>query len=247
MLVVHHLPKKNPTEKEINLDIKKRWTNVKGNFPPIIRKKFLPDSKLHRDINTKINYEAQKEHETLKREHLSRMKDEIEFQECTFNPDFNMTSITSASQMDRVPVQGRGCPDRYNRAHIENQQTIRLQTLADEELATLKIPTSEGKVPNPQFYEEKVKWKKEVDEKRKVKAEENFQKMCATFVGKPQVLDYLKNKIVNPDSLDNGPFLDRVGKDIKKRKEKIKTLEGKYYDFPYKPTLHKPEKKTLKN
>ena len=246
MLVVHHLPRKNPTEKEANLDIKKRWTSVKGKFPPIIRKKFLPDSKLHRDINTKINYEGQKEHETLKREHLSRMKDELDFQDCTFNPEFNMTSLRTASQSERIPVESRGCPDRYNSEYLNTQKTMRMKTLEDEELATLKIPDSSGRTPNPEFYNDKVKWKKDIEERCKNKADELFEKECATFIGKPEVLDYSKNKVVNPESLDNGPFLERVGKDIDKRKERIKTLDGKYYNYPYKPTLYKPEKRTLK-
>jgi len=246
MLVVHHLPKKNQTEREVNLDIKKRWTSVKGNFPPIIRKKFLPDAKLYRDMNTKINYEGQKEHETLKREHLSRMKDELEFQDCTFHPDFNMTSITSASQADRIPIQSRGCPDRYNSQYLENQKTLRLQTLQDEELATLKIPDSSGKKPNPEFYSEKVKWKKDIRKRCEEKANEQFQKECATFIGKPEVLDYSNNKIVNPENLDNGPFLERVDKDIVNRKDRIKKLDEKYYSYPYKPTLYRPEKRELK-
>ena len=245
MLIVHHLPKKNSTEKSVNLDIKKRWTSVKGKFPPIIRKKFLPDSKLHRDINPKVNYEAQKEHETLKREHLSRMKDELEFQNCTFQPDFNMTSITSATQSERIPIQSRGCPDRYNQSYIENQMTIRAQTLQESELATLKIKSSEGKTPDPNFYEEKVKWKKDIEEKCKAKADELFEKHCSTFIGKPEVLDYSKNKIVNPEALDQGPFLERVEKDIVKRKDNVIQLEKKYYSYPYKPTLHQPRKREL--
>ena len=246
MLIVHHLPKKNPTEKESTMDIKKRWTSVKGKFPPIIRKNFLPDAKLHRDVSTKINYDSQKEHETLKREHLSRMKDELEFQNCTFIPEFNMTSITSASKINRVPIQGRGCPDRYNREFLETQQTIRNQTLEAEELATLRIPISSRKVPNENFYSEKVKWKNDIKERSEIKAKEFYDKETSTFIGKPEVLDYSKNKIVNPESLDNGPFLERVDKDIVQRKERIEILDKKYYNFPYKPKLHKPEKKQLK-
>ena len=245
MLVVHHLPKKGQTEKSINLDIKKRWTSVKGNFPPIIRKKFLPDSKIMRDINPKVNYEAQKEHETLKREHLSRMKDELEFQDCTFQPEFNMTSITSATQSERIPIQNRGCPDRYDRTFLETQHTLRLQTLENDELATLKIKPSEGKTFDPNFYEEKVRWKKESQERSKQKADEQFEKECATFIGKPQIMDYSNHKLVNAESLDQGPFLERVEKDIVKRKDKAVELEKKYYSYPYKPTLYQPRKKEL--
>lgn len=245
MLIVYHLPKKNPTEKSTNLDIKKRWTNVKGKFPPMIRKTFLPDAKKYRDMNTKINYEAQKEHETLKREHLSRMKDEIEFQDCSFNPDLNMTSLKKAKDLDRVPIEGRGCPDRYNRTFIESQKTLRMQTLEQEELATLKIPDYGDKTPDPNFYSEKVKWKEDALNKSRAKADEQFQRECATFIGKPQVLDYSKNKVVNPENLDNGEFLQRVDTDIVQRKDRLKTLDQKYYNYPYKPTLYKPEKKTL--
>ena len=246
MLIVHHLPKKNPTEKESTLEIKKRWTSVKGKFPAIIRKKFLPDAKKYRDTTTKINYEAQKEYHTLKKEHLSRMKDDLDFKGCTFTPQFNMTSLSSASHSHRVPVQGRGCPDRYNREFLETQKDIRNQTLEQEELATLRIPVSERKTPNPEFFDEKVKWKKEIYEKAEVEAKRRFEEECSTFIGKPEVLDYSNNKIVNPESLNNGPFLERVSKDIEARKEKVQALDKKYYDFPYKPKLHNPERKQLK-
>ena len=246
MLIVHHLPKKNPTEKGSTLEIKKRWTPVKGKFPAIIRKKFLPESKLHRDMNTKINYEAQKEYETLKREHLSRMKDDLDFKGCTFNPKFNMTSMNLVTKSERVPVQGRGCPDRYNREFLETQKDIRNKTLEENELATLKIPVSERKTPDPQFFEQKVKWKKEIQEQAEAEAKRRFEEECATFIGKPEVIDYSKNKIVNAESLDNGPFLERVDKDIEQRKERIQVLDKKYYNFPHTPTLYKPERKKLK-
>lgn len=242
MLVINHLPPKNPSVKDQTVDVNKRWSQVHGKFPPIIRKTYLPDAKKYRDMNTKVDYEAQKEHEIVKREQQKNTKIELEQRGCLFTPELNKHSLKLVTAQNRVKVQDQDLPNRYNRAYLENQETMRFQTLEADDLATLKIPEYQGRQYNPEFYQDKMAWKAQVNQKMDTRRNEEFDKLTQTLVGKPTLNDYSNHKIVRSDSLDKAPFLERVKKNIDKKQELMKTLTDKYYDHPFKPTSFHPEK-----
>ena len=240
MLIVNHLPPKNPSELPNSVEVQKKWSKVKGKFAPLIRKNFLPNAKLLRGVNSKIDYDAQKEHAKFKKEQLEINKDELDFRECTFHPDLNQNSLLSATQRERIHITDREVPPRYQRAHLEEAMTMKQQYLMTEEMNTMKIPSNIGKKINEKFYTEKLDWKTNIEVKNEVKRVEQKNNEGGEFIGQPKIMDYSKNQIVRQESLDSSPFLERVQKNISKKGELIKTLESKYYNYPFKPTTNNP-------
>lgn len=230
MLIVNHLPPKNPSKQQRTIVLEKKFTPVKGKFPAMIKKNFLPESKLYRDMNTKIDYESQKEHEQLKRQRFSEMKDELDFKECTFNPNLDEMSMTQAIQQRRVKIQEREVPNRYRREYLETQELMRKQDLEDEELQTLRIPNNQDKTPNPNFYKEKKEWKDKVLKKTNKMRNNKWDEERGTLIGQPRTNDYNFGEEI-PE------FLDRVDQNIKRKEKYIKNLDSKIYNHPFKPNL----------
>ena len=223
--------------------IDKSWTKVKGTFNPTIRKPYLPKTRKLRFEKSKIDYERQLQHEFMKRDAQNKKKQELEMRNCTFNPEFNAKSIKNASGPSRVQIQKRDVPDRYKREVIEAKQSQKLQEEAELELQTLRIPDNSGKKYSETFYQEKFDWKQKVVAKLENMKEEEIKALGSTLKGQPDLAMTKGSKIVNPEAIDNSPFLERVPKYIEKRNEKLARTEGKMYAFSYKPTLHRPERK----
>ena len=219
----------------------RQYSGTHGHAKPLKKTKFTPRDKKYRGVNTKMDYDALKEQMFLKREQMSKLRDELEMRECTFKPEVCMKSLEMTQKGKNLPpIETRGCPDRYNRTLIDERKTLRDQELGEQELSTMKLPNNAGKKAKKEFYQEKLNWKKQAEEKRQQRKLENIEKETKSFIGQPKINDYSKNKIVPADKLDHDKFLNRVSKDLGKREEHKRQLDSKYYNYSYKPALYRP-------
>lgn len=219
----------------------RQYSGTSGHARPLKKTKFTPRAKRYNGVNSKMDYDAMKEHLQLKQEQMAKLKDELEMRECTFKPEVCMKSLQMTQKGKNLPpIEGRGVPDRYNRSLVEERKTLRDQELGDVELNTMKLPNNTGRKAKRDFYDEKVKWKQAAEEKRQQRKLENLDRESKTIVGQPKINDYSKNKIVAQDRIDTDSFLNRVPKYMAKREEKKRNLDAKYYNYSYKPALYRP-------
>ena len=214
----------------------------KKKLDSLVRTAPLPKNKNYKNVEPRLLTETQKEEIINKRGILEEKKIQKELEGCTFKPQLNQNSLAMTRNNPKPPIVERGVPERYQRTLVEElEKNLKTQRL-EQEAQTLKLPDNTGKAPNKEFYDEKVAWKKEALKKVDQKRKEQDDAVVSTFVGKPELNDYSKNKIVPADKLDSDEFLKRVEKTIEKKKQKIEGLTNKFYDFPYKPALYKPRR-----
>jgi hypothetical protein len=227
--------------KEMKQKRGKVYSSTRGRANPLKDTKFKPRAKKYNKTNSKLDYESAKEKAQYRKEYYAQLKDELELKNCTFKPNVDLNSMTLTQKKPMTPIDQRGVPDRYNRTLIEERKLMRTQELQEAELGTMKLPNNVGKkCRGADFYNEKVEWKKKAREKIIQKLREQEEAEIGTFVGKPVINDYSKNKIVGQDRLDKDPFLARLPKYLNNKISKIKTLDKKYYNYSHKPALYKP-------
>jgi len=230
----------DPT-KETN-DAQVRTFGISMNLNKLMKTTPLPKSRNYKKVQPRLLAQTSKDDLLGKKHQLEEIKAQRELEGCTFQPKLNNNSLAMARNNPKPPIGSRDVPDRYKRALIEEKyNNLKTQRL-EAETATLQIPDCSGKKPDGDFYGGKVAWRKAADEKVCQIRQEREQQELNTFIGKPTLNDYTKNKIVPADKLDNDEFLVRVDKGIQKHKELIKKIEHKMYDFPYKPALYKPRR-----
>ena len=218
----------------------KNYSGTKGRANALVSTKFKPRHKKWKATNSRLDYEAAKEKAQYKKEYYGQLKDELELKNCTFKPNVDLKSMTLTQKNPKVPIDQRGVPDRYMRSLIDERKNMRTMELEQVQLGTMKLPDNKGKKFNKDFYNQKVEWRKKAQEKADQRKKDQVQAEVDTFVGKPKILDYSKNRIVAQDRLDNDPHLARVPKYLNKTLNLRKTLDQKYYNFPHKPALYKP-------
>ena len=219
----------------------KNYSSTRGRANPLKGTKFKPRAKKYKVVNSKLDYESAKEKAQYKKEYYAQLREELELKNCTFKPNVDLKSMTLTQKNPTVPIDQRGVPDRYNRTLIDEKKNLRTMELEKKDLETMKLPNNKGrKARGEDFYKEKVEWKKKAQEKANQKKKDQEDAEIGTFVGKPQINDYSKNKIVPGERLDSDPYLARLPKYLNKKLELKKTLDAKYYNFPHKPALYKP-------
>ena len=223
-------------------DAQVRSYGIKRNLDSLMRTAPLPKSRNYKKVQPRLLYETSKDDLLNKKMEIEEIRMQRELEGCTFQPKLNNNSLAMARNNPKPPIEHRGIPDRYKRALIEELQTNLMTQRLEEETATLKIPDTTGKKPNGEFYENKVSWRKNADDKLKEARDVKDKEELGTFIGKPTLNDYSNNRIVPAEKLDNDEFLVRVDKRIKERKDHIKQLTNKFYNFPYKPALYKPRR-----
>ena len=226
--------------KEMENKRSKQYSSTRGRANPLKSTKFTPRAMKYKGVNSKLDYESAKEKEQYKREHFAQLREELELRECTFKPNVDINSMTMTQKNPKTPIDQRNVPDRYQRKIIEERAALKHQEESEKEFGTMRLPNNKGRKANADFYGEKIGWKANRDKKRLDRHQENITKEKSSYVGKPKLNDYSKNKIVPADRLDNDPFLNRVAKRLEKKKELKKTLDEKYYNYSYKPALYKP-------
>ena len=223
-------------------DAQVRSYGIKRNLDSLMKTTPLPKSRNYKKVQPRLLYQTSKDDLLGKKMEIEEIKAQRELEGCTFQPKLNNNSLAMARNNPKPPIGMRDVPDRYKRALIEELHTNLMTQRLDNETATLQIPDTTGKTPDGEFYENKVAWRKNADEKVDQAREVKLQQEIGTFIGKPTLNDYSNNRIVPAEKLDNDEFLVRVDKTIKKKKEKIKKLTRQMYDFPYKPALYKPRR-----
>mgnify|MGYP001803276562 CR=1 FL=1 len=227
--------------KEMKSKRGKVYSSTRGRANPLLDTKFKPRARKYKATNSKLDYESAKEKAQYRKEYFAQLKDELELKECTFKPNVDLNSMTLTQKNPMTPIDQRGCPDRYNRTMIEERKNMRTQELAQAELGTMRLPNNTGKkAKGADFYNEKVEWKKKAQEKAMQRRKEQEEAERGTFIGRPEINDYSKNRIVAADRLDSDPHLARLPKYLNKTLELRKNLDKKYYNHPYKPALYKP-------
>ena len=216
------------------------YNSTKGRANPLLDTKFKPRARKYKGTNSRIDYETAKEKAQYRKEYYSQLKEELELKNCTFKPNVDLNSMTLTQKNPTVPIDQRGVPDRYMRTLIEEKQNLRTQELSNKALETMKLPNYKGKKAKKTFYDEKMEWIKKKKEKALQKKREQEEAERNTFVGKPKINDYSKNKIVGADRLDSDPHLARLPKYLNKTLELKKKLDKKYYNYSHKPALYKP-------
>lgn len=218
----------------------KHYSTTKGRANPLSDTKFNPRNKKYKGTNARIDYETAKEKAQYRKEYYGQLKEELELKNCTFKPNVDLNSMTLTQKKPSVPIDQRQVPDRYMRKVIEEKQMLRTQELDTLALETMKLPNNKGKKSNRGFYDEKLEWRKKAQEKALQRKKEQEEAEMGTFVGKPKINDYSKNRIVGADRLDSDPHLARVPKYLNNTLELKKKLDKKYYNFSHKPALYKP-------
>jgi hypothetical protein len=197
-------------------------------------------SKNVKSVTHRIDYEPHREKEFEKTSNLLQRQADIELDPCTFNPDLNQQSLAIAQGKDHI--MERDVPDRYKRSVIEEKKRMLEQQREDDEVAQLKIPNYSGRKPDEEFFKKNVDWKKKIVERSEGVYRENYDKEVYGIQDRPKLN---KNTLEMAKRRYNGEdFLSRVPKNIENKKVLHKKLETKYYNFSYKPKLHKPERKT---
>ena len=228
------------TEDQPNRSRSTKKSNARGRGGP--RRNSLPKPRSYKRVKPRLMDNTSKEAQLARKKQIEEIKAQREVARCTFKPEFNFRSLKMATKNDRTVIQKRDVPDRYKRAIVEEKA----RTLADEralaELGTMKLPDNSGKNAQKDFYDGKVAWRKQADEKIKAKVEEKTEKEIKSFIGKPKILDYSKNKIVPPEKIDMDDFLERCAKTLKRRVEKRDKVANQMYNFPFKPALYNPRR-----
>ena len=226
--------------KEMKSKRGRHYNSTKGRANPLLDTKFKPRARKYKGTNSRIDYETAKEKAQYRKEYYSQLKEELELRNCTFKPNVDLNSMTLTQKNPTVPIDQRGVPDRYVRSLIEERKNLRTQELDTQALETMRLPNNKGKKCKKTFYDEKIEWVKKAKEKALQKKREQEEAERNTFIGKPHINDYSKNRIVNADKLDSDPHLARLPKYLNKTLELKKKLDKKYYNYSYKPALYKP-------
>ena len=196
-----------------------------------------------KSVTHRIDYEPHREKEFEKTSNLLQKQADIELDPCTFNPNLNQKSLAMAQSKDYIV--DRGVPDRYKRSLIEEKQKVLQQQREEDEAASLKIPDYTGRTPDEKFFEKTVEWKNKQKQRSEEQWQKNYEGVTVGMTNKPTLS---KNSLEMANKRYNGEdFLSRVPKSIEDKKVLQKKLDNKYYNFSYKPKLHKPERKTRNN
>ena len=232
----------NPNALKETNDAQVRSYGIRRNIDALMKTTPLPKSKNYKKVQPKLLFQTTKEDLIGKKMKVEEVKVQRELEGCTFQPNLNNNSLAMARNNPKPPIGMRDIPDRYKRAIIDElKKNLDTQRL-DNEAATMKLPDNKGKKPDTDFYGNKVAWRKAADEKISTARQAKEEEEVKTFIGKPTLNDYTKNKIVPADKLDNDEFLARVDKTIKRKKENLDKLTEQMYDFPFKPALYKPRR-----
>ena len=218
----------------------KNYSSTKGRANPLMRTKFNPRDRKWKKTNSRLDYESAKEKAQYRKEYYSQLKEELELRNCTFKPNVDLKSMTLTQKNPMVPIDQRGVPDRYMRSLVDERKNMRTMELQEKELQTMKLPKNKGRKAKADFYNEKLEWRKKAQEKALQRKKEQEEAEINTFIGKPKILDYSKNKIVSGDRLDSDPHLARLPKYLNRTLELKKKLDSKYYNYSHKPALYKP-------
>lgn len=202
----------------------------------------LSKNKQYKRVEPRLLLDTHKDEIFNKRNLIEERKVQLELNGCTFKPELNNNSLAMTRNNPKVPITEREVPMKYQRALVEELKRTLDQERLQKETETMVLPNNTGKQPNKEFYDTKVAWKKQSEEKLEQARQRQLEEEIGSFIGKPKLNDYSKNKIVPADKLDDSEFLVRVEKTIQKKQENIKNLEGKLYDYPFKPTLYKPRR-----
>ena len=230
----------DPT-KETN-DAQVRTFGISMNLHSLMKTTPLPKSKNYKKVQPRLLAQTSKDDLLNIKQEKQEKKIQREMDGCTFQPKLNNNSLAMARNNPKPPIGQREVPNRYKRALLDEKEKTLQNERLDAETATLKIPDTTGKKPDSEFYGGKVAWRAAADEKILAKRKEKEEKEINSFIGKPTLNDYTKNKIVPADKLDSDEFLVRVDKTIQKKKETIERLTNQMYNFPYKPALYKPRR-----
>ena len=192
-----------------------------------------------KSVTHRIDYEPHREKEFEKTSNLLQKQADFELDPCTFNPILNQKSLVMAQEKDYIIE--RDVPDRYKRKVIEEKQMILQRQREDEEDASLRIPDYSGRKPDEKFYEKNFEWKNKQKNKSEEEQKRKYLGETDGMTNKPQIN---KNSIQMAEGKHNGEdFLTRLPKTVDNKKLLLQKLDNKYYNFPYKPKLHRPEKK----
>ena len=223
-------------------DAQVRSYGISRNIDALMKTVNLPKSRNYRGVQPRLLYQTSKDELLNKRLEKEEIKNQREVEKCTFQPKLNSNSLVMARNNPKPPISQRGVPDRYKRALVEElKRTTDIQR-GEQETATMKLPNTGGKRPDPAFYEGKVAWRKAADEKVENSRQGQIDKEMGTFIGKPTLNDYSNHRIVPADKLDSDEFLVRVDKTLQKKKEKVARIADQMYGFPFKPALYKPRR-----
>ena len=219
---------------------KKIAPRAKVRTTPLQKNLFDRKAKNMQTVTHRIDYEPHREKEFEKTSNFLQRQADIELDPCTFNPNLNQKSLKMAQAKDHI--MERDVPDKYKRSVIEERERVVALQREEEEDAQMNIPDYSDRKPNEKFFNEKFEWKKKVLEKYDEEQKKNFDNEVVGMKAKPTLT---KNTIELANRKFNGKkFLDRVPNNIENKKVLAKKLDNKYYNFPHKPKLHKPEKKT---
>ena len=172
----------------------KNYSSTKGRANPLLRTKFNPRARKWKATNSRLDYETAKEKAQYRKEYYSQLKEELELKNCTFKPNVDLKSMTLTQKNPMVPIDQRGVPDRYMRSLIDERKNMRTMELEKHELSTMKLPDNKGRKAKKDFYNEKLEWRKKAQEKALQRKKEEEEKEIQSFIGKPKILDYSKNK-----------------------------------------------------
>ena len=193
-----------------------------------------------KSVTHRIDYEPHREKEFERTSNFLQRQADIELDPCTFNPELNHNSLNIAQGKDHIMT--REVPDRYKRRVVEEKKMILEQQRAEEEDKQMRIPDYSGRKYDEGFFDKTVNWKKEIVEKKKEEKKKNYEDEVIGMQDRPTLT---KNTIDLANQKYNGEsFLNRVPKNIEDKKVLKQKLDNKYYNFSYKPTLYKPEKKS---
>lgn len=183
-------------------------------------KQFIEKAQNFSQVTSKLN---QKSTSSLTKNRLEKMKQEKEkneTKECTFKPTINENS---KNLVNTIPIQTRPLPKKVQSTPVPDD-------IHKEDETTNKIQ----KPLNPDFYEEKLKWKKEKEMKNlKLNRNRNDPKIIRKAA--VPVTNVKKNQIIVGSQ---GDFQERLETKIKESKVLRKKLDKRLYSVTFKPKIH---------
>ena len=218
---------------------KKIHPRAKVRVNPWQKNLFDRKSKNVKSVTHRIDYEPHREKQFEKTSNLIQRQADIELDPCTFNPHLNQRSLKMAEAKDHI--MERDVPDRYKRSLIEEKKRIvDLERLEDEE-AQMRLPDYSGRVPDEGFFNKTVQWKQNATERSQQVKQKNYEGETVGMKHKPSICK--KSEELASQRNNGQKFLERVPKVIEDKKLLRQKLDTKYYNFPHKPQLHRPEKR----
>ena len=201
-------------------NLKKKYLDLYKNNTKLKKNKTLPNLKKYSFSQTKIEsfLERVKEKQKLKELHINNMRSksiENETSEMNVHPKMNKTSIILLKNNNRKPLyQEKPLIEEKNLE--KNFQDFYAQTLLDNQANPYLINSNKKKNIKDindkynKFYEDKMKWKNNVEQKnknRKLLAQQEKDEYIENFPFKPSLnknsLYIANNKLYRNKSIDN--------------------------------------------